>query len=241
MNVSCTIVIVTVSLLCSGARAERYASTPEDLNKVNMTFLREYVLGVPSSAQGSSQSTQGIILLPGLATSIISESSVNDFLDELLPEGVTRTELVLPSWAPMLDQATCNETYADFPSVDISSECSFDPEGMLDIESQMSMAPGATTVYIPSQFATKWIDDGLRDSGYSETEVQKLWPELVNLLDNAQEVDYTDKLKDFDPEVQLVIGALLSLLYMTFSCLFSPVQPLTNPTDFHFFSFQKNP
>ena len=73
MNVSCTIVIVTVSLLCSGARAERYASTPEDLNKVNMTFLREYVLGVPSSAQGSSQSTQGIILLPGLATSIISE------------------------------------------------------------------------------------------------------------------------------------------------------------------------
>jgi hypothetical protein len=43
MNVSCTIVIVTVSLLCSGARAERYASTPEDLNKVNMTFLREYV------------------------------------------------------------------------------------------------------------------------------------------------------------------------------------------------------
>jgi hypothetical protein len=241
MNVSCTIVIVTVSLLCSGARAERYASTPEDLNKVNMTFLREYVLGVPSSAQGSSQSTQGIILMPGLATSIISESSVNDFLDELLPEGVTRTELVLPSWAPMLNQATCNETYADFPSVDISSECSFDPEGMLDIESQMSMAPGATTVYIPSQFATKWIDDGLRDSGYSETEVQKLWPELVNLLDNAQEVDYTDKLKDFDPEVQLVIGALLSLLYMTFSCLFSPVQPLTNPTDFHFFSFQKNP
>ena len=156
MNLSFAIVIGTVSLLCSAARAERYASTLEDLNKVNMTFLREYVyflltvcisvwtipwhedvledrsstyshwfpifrtiLGVPSSAQGSSQSTQGIILMPGLATSIISESSVNDFLYELLPEGVTRTELVLPSWAPMLDQATCNETYADFPSVDI--------------------------------------------------------------------------------------------------------------------------
>lgn len=149
--------------------------------------------------------------MPGLVTTIISESSVNDFLDEQLPEGVTHTELVLPSWAPMLDQATCNETYGDFAF----ANCGFDPESMLDIESQMTMAPGATTVYIPSQFATKWIEDALRNSGYSETEIQKLWPELVNLLDNAQESDYTDMLKDFDPKVQLVIGELLSLLYIT--------------------------
>lgn len=43
MNLSFAIVIVAVSLLCSGARSEPYASSSEDLNKVNMTFLREYV------------------------------------------------------------------------------------------------------------------------------------------------------------------------------------------------------
>lgn len=261
MNLSFAIVIGTVSLLCSAARAERYASTLEDLNKVNMTFLREYVyflltvcisvwtipwhedvledrsstyshrfpifrtiLGVPSSAQGSSQSTQGIILLPGLQTSIISESSVNDFLDGQLPEGVTHTKLVLPSWAPMLDQATCNETYADFPSVD--AWCGFDAEGMLDIESQMTMAPGATTVYIPAQFATKWIEDGLRDSGYSETEIQKLWTKLVNLLDNAQEANYMDKLKEFDPEVQSVIRKSMTDWFKEFMGNLTTIAPI---------------